>query len=142
MESASQLPPVTDWTWNPVNHRVGPFQLRTSVQAVGELVEKLERYPAEDYDTYLIRGTAGSKLFVKTLGISSIQCGLHFIVEDVDVIGLNAQYATSHLGSTFSISQQYQGYIDYMNEERSLKIIVDESQDAVIWVIYADPCQW
>jgi len=142
MENDSQISPSSDWEWDENNLRVGKFQLRDSIEMFAEMIEKLERYPYESYATYLIRGTIGSKLFVKAKVISSIQCGDHFIVEGTDVIGLNNQSFTSHFNSTFAILQQDSGYITYINEEKSLKIVLDDEKDAVIWVIYYDPTQW
>ncbi|RYX80980.1 hypothetical protein EON83_26250 [bacterium] len=144
MEDISESPPPipNNWKWDATNHRVGPFRLRGSIEEVAHLVEKLERYPDEKYDTYLIQGTRGCKLFVKANGISSIQCGERFIVNGTDIMGLGANALACYFDSPFFISQQSQEYTDYMNKARTFKIIVDNAQEAIIWIIYADPTQW
>ena len=122
-----------DWNWNPETRSVGAFSLDSPISDVSHFISQLERFDYEEFDTYLIEETKGSKLFVKDGLIKSIQCGDHFFVQGIDVIGRNGEETQSIFGFNFTTHPFRDGGADYINDLETVKLIAWE--DTVAWVV-------
>lgn len=130
-----------NWNWNPHTRSVGIFSLDSPVAGVLSLVSQLERFDYEEFDTYLIEDIKGSKLFVIGGLIASIQCGLHFFVNGVDVIGMSASEAQRVLGIDFLARKINSEIVDYINETETMKLVAGK-EDTILWVTVISPERW
>lgn len=114
--------------------KVGIYQLDAPIKLYSKFLIPLFRYEYEDFDTFEIPDSSGSKLFVVNEVVKAIQCGKNFYFDGVNLIGMNEQDALQSIHSEWEILKQNDEIVAYFCKKMQLTLYPIESK--ILWVIF------